>query len=100
MSNLNKKEALRVTFDCDFGENVTVREYLAKLLETLWLEGENFNGKRPFGNSGWQDELYKPLIMNGYIEGKLDEDGYVEEIDYGKADKFVCELITYIFHGY
>lgn len=51
--------------DILMGENdagaLTVRDYLKALLRRLWLEQEGFSGKRPFGNSGWEDE-------DGWIE--------------------------------
>lgn len=43
----------------------TVKEYLKKLLETLWEEGEGFSGKRPFGNSGWEVELEHAVEAEG-----------------------------------
>jgi hypothetical protein len=44
----------------------TVRDYLKGLLQNLWIEGEGFSGKRPFGNSGWEYDLYQPLIAVGF----------------------------------
>lgn len=68
--------------DLPMGENdanaSTVGDYLIKLLLTLWKEGEGFSGKRPFGNSGWEYELYSPLIKAGMVKGELDEDGYIK----------------------
>ena len=55
--------------------------------------GRGFRGKRPFGNSGWEFYVYKPLIEGGFIEGKLDEDGFVEKLDTKMAHKFVLEEI-------
>lgn len=51
----------------------TVREYLLKLLGLVWEHTEGFDGKRPFGNSGWCGELFAALV-----DGKLidDEDSY------------------------
>ena len=83
--------------DCDAGENMTVGGYLEALLTKLWREGEGFNGKRPFGNSGWKYDVYKPLIREGLVDGVIDEDGYIEEVDYAKADEFIAKLITSIF---
>src|SRR5689334_2072025 len=56
----------------------TVRGYLIALLAAVWTEGEGFSGKRPFGNSGWEDDLYAALVRAGMIEGELDPDGYLE----------------------
>ena len=75
----------------------TIGEYFKKLLLTLWKEGEGFSGKRPFGNSGWDYEIYAALIKAGVVPGNLDEDGYVENIDYDKADIAVMEAIESIF---
>lgn len=91
--------ALEVRFDSDAGDNLTVRDYLRTLLETLWREGEGFSGKRPFGNSCWEYDLYKPLIKAGFINGKLDEDGCIEDYDCEEAEAYVFDLITTAFHG-
>ena len=92
--------ALEVRFNSDAGGNLTVRDYLRTLLETLWLEGEGFNGKRPFGNSGWEYDLYAPLIKAGFIAGDLDSYGYVNSItDHKEAEAYVFDLIVAAFHG-
>lgn len=75
----------------------TIREYLHILVTRLWLEGEDFSGKRPFGNSGWQYEIYKALIQGGFVEGSLDIYNDIEEIDIQEADKLMCDLIDHIF---
>lgn len=41
----------------------TIRDYLIKLLSKVWEEDEGFDGKRPFGNSGWQYELTEALVQ-------------------------------------
>jgi hypothetical protein len=56
----------------DIGEGMTVREYLAALLITLLEEGESFSGKRPFGNSGWEENLVIPAIECGALKGEID----------------------------
>lgn len=91
--------ALETRFNSDAGDNLTVRDYLRTLLETLWREGEGFSGKRPFGNSGWEYELYAPLIKGGFIKGTLDGDGYVGCFDREDAEGYVFDLITAAFHG-
>jgi len=75
----------------------TIGEYLKTLLLTLWREGEGFSGKRPFGNSGWDYDLYAALIKGGIAVGKLDEDGYVDEVDYKKANEAIEQIIESIF---
>lgn len=92
-------EALSVQLSGEF-EDLTVRDYLRVLLTTLWSEQEEFSGKRPFGNSGWEYDLYAPLIKAGHIEGSLDEDGYVVTITNDRmAHAFVNDLILAVFNG-
>lgn len=67
----------------------TVRDYLIKLLSTLWGQAEDFSSKRPFGNSDWQWEVYAALAKAGLVEGSFDEDGYINEIDTGAADNLM-----------
>ena len=86
--------ALEIRFDSDAGDNLSVREYLKQLLSLLWQEEERFSGKRPFGNSGWQNEIYVPLVKAGFIAGELDADGYIDgEFDYAAANQYIQTLI-------
>lgn len=75
----------------------TVGEYLEKLLLRLWEEAEGFSGKRPFGNSDWQFEVYASLIKAGYEIGSLDEDDFVDFLDCVKADKLITDAIAAVF---
>jgi hypothetical protein len=90
------REVLR----CPMGHNdaraATVGDYLIALLHALWNEGEGFSGKRPFGNSGWEYEIYTALVKAGLVDGTLDEDGYVEQIDDAAADRAVFEAINHL----
>ncbi len=91
---LTSQEILALEFESrDLYRTLTIKEYLKELLRTLWQEGEGFSGKRPFGNSGWQYDLYAPLIKHNLISGKFDEDGYIEEIDEEAGDRLVLSLI-------
>lgn len=83
--------ALDLPMDRNDADASTVREYLKALLMRLWIQGESFSGKRPFGNSGWEYDLYKPLVKAGLIEGKLDEDGELADFD-RKAGAAIIEL--------
>lgn len=91
--------ALEVRFDSDAGNDLTIRDYLQTLLTTLWEEKEGFSGKRPFGNSGWDYDLYTPLIKSGFISGSLDACGYIQEFDRSEADEYIAKLITVAFYG-
>ena len=61
--------ALSVRFNSDAGDGLTVRQYLCRLLADVWRDGECFDGKRPFGNSGWQSEVITALVDAGFIAG-------------------------------
>lgn len=73
----------------------TLRDYLIALLRLVWRDEECFDGKRPFGNSGWQYDLYEPLIRAGYVTGTLDEHGRVQwwEVDCRTANELIEEAI-------
>lgn len=75
----------------------TIGDYLGKLLATLWRKGDSFSSKRPFGNGDWQYDVYAALINSGAIEGALDEDGCVCDVDHDAADKIVLDIIQAVF---
>lgn len=72
---------------------ITVRGYLIALLADLWKYGEGFSGKRPFGNSDWEYDLYMPLVAVGLVQGRLDEEGYIEDVDESAADELIAAAI-------
>jgi hypothetical protein len=72
----------------------TVRGYLIAILAAVWRETEGFSGKRPFGNSSWQCDLYAPMIKAGFVPGTLDEDGYLDGyFDEAPADALILAAI-------
>lgn len=71
----------------------TVRDYLKTLLSTLWREDECFSGKRPFGNSGWQYEVYTALVKAKATPGMISEDGDLEDVDIDAADNLIQAAI-------
>ena len=100
MEKVTAAAVLRLPLDPDNDSGApTVRGYLLRLLETLWREEESFSGKRPFGNSGWQYDLYIPLIQAGAISGSLDEDGYVEDCDTAAGDRLIIAAIRALGHA-
>lgn len=83
------KEILSVPIKyCDCGAK-TIKEYLIILLGELWEKQELFNGKRPWGTSGWDFELYRALLSEGFVAGKFDEDDWIEEIDIETANDLI-----------
>jgi hypothetical protein len=75
---------------------VTIREFLLSLLRTLWIENAGFSGKRPFGESDWQYEVYTTLAKAKLIDTKFDDEGYPRIIDTDKGDSLVLSLIDHI----
>lgn len=74
----------------------TIGQYLARLSQQVISEVEGFSGKRPFGNSGWQLDIVHALVLNKFIDGELDEDGYVTDYSYTEftaAMKTVYDLL-------
>lgn len=71
----------------------TVGDYLITLLAAVWREADQFSGKRPFGNSGWKQDIAKALIVAGHVAGRLDEDGCVDDLDDEAADRMVRSAI-------
>jgi hypothetical protein len=65
--------------DGNDAQAATVRDYLIALLHELWREEQGFSGKRPFGNSSWQYNLYVPMAKAGWVAMTRDEDGYVDD---------------------
>jgi hypothetical protein len=69
------EEALECKLDCAGFGSITIRQYLHRLLADLWEQQESFNSKRPFGNSGWERDLLRPLCRDGFLDlGQLDDD--------------------------
>lgn len=72
----------------------TIRDYLVTLLATLWKEQEGFSSKRPLGNSGWEFDLYLPLVRASHIQGSVDEDGYLDECDSDAGFLLIADAIA------
>jgi len=87
----------------EIGSKSTIRDYLHDLLKTLWIEGEGFSGKRPFGDSGWEYDIYYPLARDGFIDlGAASDDGCYDvytESQLIKANRFILNMIEYCFYG-
>lgn len=71
----------------------TIRGYLKALVAMIWEESEGFSGKRPFGNSGWEWDVYVPLIKAGVVKGTLDADGFIDTVDDAAAKKLITAAI-------
>jgi hypothetical protein len=56
----------------------TIQEYVVKLALLMWQERECADGKRPFGNSGWEYEIYEALVRGGAMDWPRDEYGALD----------------------
>lgn len=73
----------------------TVRDYLGKLLALVWQDSADFNGKRPFGNSGWEFDLHLALVAGGLLDGEIDEEeGWLDSVDTARGDQLIAEAIA------
>lgn len=67
-----------------------VREFLVALAAAVWEQGDAFSGKRPWGNSGWEYDVYEALIRSGRVYGTFDEDGFIQDFDEEAANSLVA----------
>lgn len=91
---MNNEDILNITFECDdLGETLTIRQYLLKLLGTLWDEEESFSAKRPFGNSGWKRDIFYALADAGAIDAEPGDEWSISEEEESIANKIIADLI-------
>lgn len=72
----------------------TIRDYLIELLKVVWLDGDI--GKRPFGNSDWEREIYRELVAAGWVRGEFNEYEYLVWLDVAEADSLIVQAIEYL----
>jgi len=84
------RRVLGVPMEDDDSGATTIRGYLCALAAAVWSEGEGFSGKRPFGNSGWQWDVYAALAKADLITATFDEDGYIDDADTRKGDELIA----------
>lgn len=73
-----------------------VRGYLYELLRTLWKEDSHFSGKRPFGNSGWQHEVYDALAEAGLLESAEKDEDDDWDLDPREADNLIYRALIHL----
>lgn len=88
------KQVLDVPMQENDAKAATVRDYLKTLLLALWKEGECFSGKRPFGNSGWEYEVYLALVKARVVAGKTGENDDLEDVDERAAGRAISAAIA------
>ena len=73
----------------------TVGQYLLKLAAVMWRDGECADGKRPFGNSGWEWEIFTSLAEAGLIESTRDRYGDMDITDRPAAEALVTQALEH-----
>jgi hypothetical protein len=86
------RQVLNVPMQDDDSGATTVRGYLVALAAAVWGEGEEFSGKRPFGNSGWHWDVYAALVKAGLLDGTFDEYGGLDA-DPEKGDELIAAAL-------
>lgn len=77
---MTDQEILDYPYDFSDARVKSLREYFKKLVYRVWQENEGFSGKRPFGNSGWQYDVYDCLQKIDVIsEHDIDEN--IRQVD-------------------
>jgi len=100
MARLTQDELLELKFESrDLARTLTIAEFFRELMLEFWFDPEGFNGKRPFGNGGWEFDIYAGLIKAGAVAGELDEEGCVNDVDQRAADELVTKLLKRIFRN-
>lgn len=74
----------------------TIRDYLVSLLAEVWRALDDFSAKRPFGNSGWNWDLYRALAEAGHITGFMDDEGYLDNADDVTGDRLIAAAIEHL----
>lgn len=92
---LTPQEILATPMQDNDAEAKTIYQYLQKLAYNVWQENEGFSGKRPFGNSGWEHEVYTALANAGHISSKRDSWGDLE-FNQGDADKLMDQALKFL----
>lgn len=66
---------------------MTIYQWFNVIIWHLWVQGEEFDSKRPFGNSDWKHDILVALVKHGEIDGTYDSDFDIVEIDsFSKAE--------------
>ncbi len=93
--------ALQAPVEIEGADVATIGELLGNLAAGTW-SNSNWNGKRPFGNSGWHWDVYAALIKAGLISGRIEidaEGSYVETLnddERAKADALILAACAYL----
>lgn len=90
-------KALDLRFNHSILGDVSLREFFCNLLLKLWEDPCGFSGKRPWGNSSWDEPVYAALIKAGIISGEFDSEGYIKRCDFDEGSEFISKMIAHAF---
>ena len=77
----------------------TIGQYLFKLTQKVWQETDGFDGKRPFGNSDWDADIYYALIKAQAVEGTIDECGWLTGQNPLEIKILMAEVFDFLIHA-
>lgn len=92
MNNLTPAQILNLPMPENDAHAATIRDYLTALLIRVWIDEADFSGKRPFGNSGWQWDVYKVLAAADLLASTTDQYGELD-LDIREADELMAGAI-------
>ena len=90
-------DILKIKMQENDAKAATIGEYLKTLLAKIWTDGEGFSGKRPFGNSGWEYDVYEALVSARAVEGVIDDYGDIVSCNTKSADEIILKAINEVF---
>lgn len=94
-TNYTPQQILALPMGDNDANAATIGDYFIRLAEQAWIEEEGFSGKRPFGNSGWQHDIYRALVENKVITGEFD-DRYLVDYDGQAGDQIINSLLAFL----
>lgn len=95
-TELTPQQILALPLEENDAHASTIGQFLITLTDKAWNEGEDFDGKRPWGNSAWEDPVTIALIKANTVTGKLDEDGYIYSVNYIEVETVMNSVFSFL----
>lgn len=86
-------------FNSQAGNMLTLRQYFCRIVEEVFIWGEGFSGKRPFGESWWRHELVDALRESGALLPEPPDAPKEEEGDESAEFLVILKLIALMAEG-
>jgi hypothetical protein len=90
---MTDKATLQALLDCPMdpdnndAQASSLGEYLLELSRQVWIENEGFSGKRPFGNGGWEFDVYNAVAAAGLMESVTRTYSWGDEISFSDTEE-------------